>query len=153
MLYPISTRPLAGGPLNPAPPSKARGSRRRQYHRYQPAWLGAALSSESRKNFCGCSSFSGGGQCVGRGTSSIRANAGMSLISAFASAMVPATSSRRDVVKRKPFIIKGCEGEIPSSPQKSKGTASRPFAEYLGACAMPMRREPEELETLPLLPA
>src|SRR6478735_5754833 len=107
MLYPISTRPLAGMPLNPALPSKARGPRRRQYQRCQPAWLGAAFSSESRKNFCEFSSFNGGGQCVGRGTSSIRANAGRSLISAFASATVPATSSRRVVVKHRPFIVKG----------------------------------------------
>src|SRR6476646_12215087 len=104
MLYPISTRPLTGMPLNPTLPSKARGPRRRQYHRYQPAWLGAAFSSESRKYFCDCSSFNGGGQCEGRGTSSIRANAGRSSISAFAKATVPATSSSRVVVKRKPFM-------------------------------------------------
>src|SRR6476646_2617869 len=129
MLYPISTVPLTGMPLNPTLPSKARGSRRRQYHRYQPAWLGAAFSSESRKNFCDCSSFNGGGQCAGGGTSSIRANAGRSSISDLANATVPATSSSRVVVKRKPFMGQMMHGtEFHGPPQKKqRDGAIRPF--------------------------
>src|SRR5580765_6220996 len=122
MLYPISTRPFAGMPLNPALPSKARGPRRRQYHRCQPAWLGAAFSSESRKYFCEFSSFSGGGQCVGSGTSSKRARAGRSSISAFASATVPATSSSRLVVRWRLFMVTECEGQILTAGRKEEGT-------------------------------
>src|ERR1700733_5032950 len=67
----------------------------------------ADFSIADNKNRCDCSSFNGGGQAAGRGTSSIEANAGKLFISARANSTVAEISSRRGVNNCRPggFLV------------------------------------------------